>query len=351
MTGEAVAACFRSSVWTVHPVRSDNSGVIEFSRYGRSTGSVFDLLGQREVELTASLGCVLAKSPSLMNSLLSVLGLAAGADEVSVALEVADEYGRTDIELVTSRLKVVIEAKQGWLVPGEEQLDRYAGRFDGFDLGLLVSLSDSSERWARDQLLPEVRGIPVRHLAWDAVRGSLSAAIRNSRGRERFWLEELEGYMGAATSRRPPDDQWVFCVVVSDTLLGGVSFKEYVTRERVYFHPCGGFNTWPKRPPNLLCFRWGGQVQQVNRVSRFEIVPHLSQRFPSVRADETDGAHIVYDLGPNIPVPAISTKGTYATGREWCLLDQLLTRPTLREAVWSSDALVRGDLSTPFDQG
>lgn len=67
-----------------------------------------------------------------------------------------------------------------------------------------------------------------------------------------MWLDELESYMGMATSRRPADDQWVFCVVVSDAFFGGVSFRDYVTRQRRYFHPYGGRNGWPKRPPNLL---------------------------------------------------------------------------------------------------
>ena len=125
----------------------------------------------------------------------------------------------------------------------------------------------------------------------------------------------------------------MFCVVVSNDLFGGITFRDYVRTERVYFHPFGGNNTWPKVAPNFLCFRWEGQVRQVNRVASFEVLPKLSTRWPALTVDKAPEPHIVYELGPDIPVPTISTKGTYATGRVWCLLDQLLVQPTLADAV------------------
>ncbi|MGW5219907.1 hypothetical protein ACWEQA_18740 [Nocardia sp. NPDC004085] len=308
------------------------------NRYGSEVASVFDLLGRSEVNLTAALGWTLSCSPHLLASILERLGVV--APEVPlVAVETLDELGRTDIEITGNSVKVIFEAKQGWLVPGEDQLSRYRGRFGGFEDGLLVSLSDSSERWAVNQLPSEVDGIQVKHLPWDVVRDTVKATMARSRGRERIWLEQLGTYMGRATSKIAYDDQWVFCVVASDTLFGGRSFKDYVVNERAYFHPYGGNNTWPKAAPNFLCFRWAGRVQQVNRVTSFEIVPHLSDRWPSVTNGESAGPHIIYDLGPDIPIPMISTTGTYANGRVWCLLDQLLIHATLAEAVHASAEL------------
>lgn len=309
------------------------------TRYGREATSVFDLLGRNEVDLTAALGWCLVKAPSLLQLLLKHLDIPASTDDVDIALEVADALGRTDIELSAPQAKIVIEAKQGWLVPGEQQLGLYAGRFTGIERGLLVSMSDSSQQWARTQLPTSVGTIPVRHLPWDDVRTRLRTAINSRNGRERLWLQELESYLGTVTSTRPLDDQWVFCVVVSDTRFGDLTFKEYVTQERVYFHPYGGHNRWPRRPPNFMAFRWGGFVRQVNRVRSFEVLPSLTQRWPAISPEEAEGAHIVYDLGTDIPIPNVRTTGTYASGRVWCLLDQLLTQPTLRDAVYSSDEL------------
>jgi hypothetical protein len=313
---------------------------IVLNRYGNNVVSVFDLFGHGEVHLTAALGWVLEKSPPLLEALLRQFGLDVPAGGTVIALEQVDEYGRTDIELTGPALKVVVEAKQGWLVPGDEQLTKYLPRFENFrGSRLLVSMSDSSERWATDQLPSHLAEIPVRHVSWDAVRDAVRSTLAGTRGRERVWLEELETYMGRATSMVAYDDQWVFCVVVSDSDFGGKSFRDYVLHDRVYFHPFGGNNTWPKVAPNFLCFRWGGRVRQVNRVRRFEVVPRLADRWPSVTPAEEEGPHIVYDLGPDIPIPAISTKGTYASGRVWCLLDQLLVSPTLAAAVRSSKDL------------
>lgn len=57
--------------------------------------------------------------------------------------------------------------------------------------------------------------------------------------------------------------------------------------------------------------------------------------------DEASEPHIVYQLGPDIPIPEISTNGTYANARVWCLLDQLLTQETLKAAKDTSDQITR----------
>lgn len=58
----------------------------------------------------------------------------------------------------------------------------------------------------------------------------------------------------------------------------------------------------------------------------------------SLRSDN-DVPHIVYQLGPDIPVPALSSKGTWADARVCVLLDQMLTQPTLAEAAGASKVI------------
>lgn len=88
-------------------------------------------------------------------------------------------------------------------------------------------------------------------------------------------------------------------------------------------------------------------MRQVSRVVDYEIVGRLSDRFPAVEHDESAssrppwGAHVVYRLGPDIPLPngAIRSGPTglnLRTQRFWVLLDQLLTQQSVvkaREAV------------------
>jgi hypothetical protein len=181
-----------------------------------------------------------------------------------------------------------------------------------------VTLSDSTERWAR-----EVR-----------------TAKTHATGTERFWLDQLEEYMGQATSKRPVTDSLAYCVVISEQQFGGISFRDYVQDQRVHFHPftSGG---WPSVPPNFLAFRWNNAVRQLNRVIDYEVVGHLDERFTSVTREESGGPHVAYRLGPDIPLPgdAVPSGRNLRNTRFWLLLDQLLTQPTVVEAHAASEAL------------
>lgn len=327
--------------------------VASVSRYGREIDSVFDLLGTHEPALTAALGWTIGRSPALMRGLLARLGIDESVDTANtlVELETADEAGRTDIEIFSPSAHVIIEAKQGWIVPGEVQLGAYAPRLDSATAaGLktrLVTLSDSTATWAHQVLPSEVAGVAVTHWSWDDVRGLIADARGPMRGAERFWLDQLEDYMGTATSKRPVTDSLTYCVVISNDTFGDATFRDYVTHQRIYFHPVVG-GGWPTIPPNFLAFRWDGAVRQVNRVHDYEIVAHLSERFPAVKDDYSaesrppGDAHIVYRLGPDIPLPdggIPSGKQNLRAQRFWVLLDQLLTQPTVIDAREATKAL------------
>lgn len=142
----------------------------ELRKYGRPVVSVFDLLGRSEVDLTAALGWTLRQSPELLALLRKRLDAPGSPDEARVDLEVADEQGRTDLEIANDHATVVVEAKKGWLVPGETQLAKYVPRLSGAPAPILVSLSDSSADWASTQLDTNIQGVRVRHLPWDSVR-------------------------------------------------------------------------------------------------------------------------------------------------------------------------------------
>ena len=322
------------------------------SWYGNELSSVFGLLGTHEPALTRALGWALAHSPRLMRATLDYLDLDpdTATSDVAVLLEAADELGRTDIEVRTPTAHVIIEAKVGWIVPGEVQLGAYASRFitstpaggaEGAMERRLVTLSDSSPQWAAEVLPESVAGTPVTHWSWDVVRKLITEAKTDARGAERLWLDQLEDYMGAATSTRPATDALAYCVVVSDAPFGGVSFREYVTTQRTYFHPVTG-GGWPTVPPNFLAFRWENALRQLNRVISYEVA-YLSERFPGVAGDYSadsrppEEAHVIYKLGPDIPLPADGIPSGPAgvnlrNQRFWVLLDQLLTQPTLVDA-------------------
>lgn len=310
----------------------------ELARYTQINATVFDLLGQRENDLTAALAWTLTRSPGLLAALWARLGMPGDAVEVEVSLEDThvDHDGRTDLQLVSPHAHVIVEAKKGWLLPGEEQLVKYVSRFDRNKVNLLVSLSESSADYAKHKLKESVAGVRVVHLPWTAIREDLDGVSTGLRGSERTWLTELNAYLAGATAVRNPAEQWVYVVSLSDARPGGgPSFIEYVEEQDRYFHLRG--NTWPKQPPVLMGFRWGGKVQRVSRVVGSEVVDSLLDRWPDYPpTDRATEPHAVYTLGPRIQLPEIRTTGVVMARRMWVLLDQLLTYPLLVDAEKAS---------------
>src|SRR5688572_13316478 len=122
------------------------------TRHGRAFESVFDLLGRRENDLTAALGYTLARSPSLLQRLVREVGLNGGAANVLVHLKTAGNAGRTDLELDTGKSLAIVEAKRGWHLSQQAQLEHYASRVRQRDTGVLVTLSDCSAAFAAHTL-------------------------------------------------------------------------------------------------------------------------------------------------------------------------------------------------------
>jgi hypothetical protein len=313
------------------------------TRHGREILSVFDLLGRQENDLTAALAFALGRSPELLGRVLARVLPAASGTGVSVRMEVRDVVGRTDLEIDTGSHLVVIEAKRGWFLPGEKQLAEYAPRILERGAGVLVTLSDASDTWAASALPGSVKGVPVSHLSWTAVRQDLNVVRSDTRGRERLWLDELHHYLRRAIKVLDPADSWTYCVSVSNGRPGdggSRTFLDFVIQEACYFHPFGSGGGWPKTPPNFLAFRWGAHVQQVRRVVGHKVEHNLQARWADIPVTpETDRPHLVYELGPTLlPAPVPSGK-QYRANRLWVLLDQLLTGPTLAEAIASTKSI------------
>ena len=293
------------------------------TRHGREVVSVFDLLGRQENDLTAALGFTLARSPELTR-LFAVRLLPAGdIGRAAVRMETRDDTGRTDLEFDTGSHLLVVEAKRGWVLPGEIQLGGYAPRIRQRGAGLLVTLSDASADWARDVLPATVGGVELRHLSWAMVRHDLTQARQRSRGQERVWLDELDRYLGRAVKGRDPA----------------------AAQDQHQQQPVGGghpFGTggWPHEPPNFLALRWDGQVQRVHRVLQAEVIRKLQDRWSDVpETPETVRPHAVYRLGPQLPGTPVASGRQYRATRLWVLLDQLLSSPTLAEAITRTNAL------------
>ena len=299
------------------------------TRHGRDVQSVFGLLGRDENGLTAALDFTLARNPELLRR-VAHLALPGATGDIALTIETREELGRTDLEARLDSQLAVIEAKRGWVVPGQTQLASYAPRVLAAGGGVLTTLSEASAAWARYSLPEQANGVPVLHIPWSTVRSALDAARTASHGKRRHWLNELHDYLERSIKVREPQDNWTFCVVVSeDRPSDGDSrtFREFV-EDGIYFHPFG-VDGWPKDAPNFLAFRWGNQVQRIHRVRSWEVVPTLQTRFADVPVtDATDRPFLVYSLGPSLPAAPTPSGQNYRATRVWVLLDQLLVGPT-----------------------
>jgi hypothetical protein len=318
--------------------------MVSLHLHGADVQSVFGLLGTKENDLTAAFGFVLSRCPPLAAVIAERVAGAVDAPvsgDLSFALEVRDDAGRTDLEFRLGSGLYIFEAKRGWLLPTKAQLAKYAGRVKASNgSGALVTLSQASHALASYNLPPHVEGVPVIHLPWSDVLADIELTRPKCRGHERLWLDEFRAFLREVIWMRPVGDSWTYCVVLNDVKpCGGASFKQIVTEQLSYFHPYG-IRGWPTEPPNFMAFRWNGAVQRIHRIVEHEVVPQLSDCWPYLDDEAANRPHAVYRLGPRLPpYQPVPNGASYRASRLWVLLDQLQSAPTLAAALAQSKEL------------
>jgi hypothetical protein len=175
----------------------------EFRLHNHRVDSVFSLLGEKENNITYSLGWAFSRSPHLLYSFLKTVlpaNLRFDISDLEVVLqERKGKTGITDIEIREVNLTtihVIVEAKSGWSLPKTAQLAKYVPRFekDDSDGRLIVTMSEASDEYARACHLPShVKGIPVKHISFEDI-GLLCKSGRGSHAEKRL-LQELRNYL------------------------------------------------------------------------------------------------------------------------------------------------------------
>ena len=150
---------------------------------GATPSSVFGVFGAKENTATFALGWCLEQSPALRDILVRLIAVVdIEASTLSIDLQRhSEDGGYTDIELlIPNRLHVIIEAKKGWVLPHQDQLMRYASRFQDRDtrLSVLVSISSADRVYATARLPSDIDGVEVTHLAWSDVRTAVQQAFK-----------------------------------------------------------------------------------------------------------------------------------------------------------------------------
>jgi hypothetical protein len=308
--------------------------------HGREVHTVFDLLGDKENDITYALGWALSRSNRLLSVLLAeVLDEEAG-EIVAVRLqEFLPGGGCTDIEVETEHLHLIIEAKRGWNLPATEQLELYAPRFSAGRANAIVSMSECSPEWALPRLPATVGAdVPVKHLSWKRVTQLAVQAEAGGSQVEKRLLREFVRYLRGLMTMQNTTSNMVYVVSLGldDLFDSSVSFADIVVKHNRYFHPIGGGRGgWPKEPPNYLGFRFHGKLQQIRHVEGYDVHPRPWDEVPGLigKPKWEEGLHFFYDLGPAIEPPREVKMGKlWPSARVWAALDLLLTCDTISEA-------------------
>jgi hypothetical protein len=313
----------------------------DLTLYGRAVGTVFDLLGSKENDITYSVGWALAESEQLSRSLLEDVAPtaenpAAGAVRLQEGVSGA---GFTDIEILgrDGKTHVVIEAKRGYDLPQPEQLSKYATRTQPPPTALVV-IAEASPDFVAGKFPKQADGVPVLYRSWKQIEALVSdTACQSHRHAEKRLLRDLSRYLKGLMTMQDVSSNLVYVVSLGRQIENtGMTFRDVVVDHDTYFCPIGGgAGGWPKQPPNYLGFRFDGKLQQVRHVEDYRITDDNYAGFEPLKGkvDWPDERHWVFSLGPVIkPMREIRTGNLYRAQRVWVAIDLLLTSETIAEA-------------------
>ncbi len=314
---------------------------VELKLYGRPVGTVFDLLGDKENDITYSVGWALAESEQFSQALLRDLHASPGKAQVEIVglQEGVPGAGFTDIEIAGNggKFRLVIEAKRGYGLPGDDQLAKYATRTKP-PATMLAVFAEAPPEFVSGRLPKRVQGVPVVYRSWRQVEAlATEAASKSRRHREKRLLRDLSRYLRGLMTMQNVLSNLVYVVSlgkeIGDT---GISFRDVVVNHHTYFCPVGGGRGgWPKEPPNYLGFRFDGKLQQIRHVEDYRIANDNYAGFEPLKGkvDWSGERHWVFSLGPAIePSIEVPMGKLWPSQPVWVAIDLLLTSDTIAEA-------------------
>ncbi len=315
----------------------------ELTLHSRPVGTVFDLLGSKEDDITYSVGWGLAQSEAFTRAVLAeAFGDAEPGEITAIRLQESEEgTGRTDVEIETERLHLVVEAKRGWNLPLPAQLQQYADRLNASDQRdrRIAVVAACAPYYPPVKSLPDViDGVPVTYTSWQRIAELATSTTAASRSHaEKRLLAELTSYLKGLMTMQNVTSNLVYVVVLGQDPLrwSSLTFKDTVVERGFYYHPVGGRKGWPHTPPNYIGFRFDGRLQQIRHVDHYEVITRPHDYIPEIipDADWSEEPHFLYTLGlPIEPAQPVLNGKIWPNARLWCALDLLLTCETIQEA-------------------
>lgn len=309
--------------------------------YGKEVHSVFQLLGEKENDITLSMSWALAKCHEFSKLVVQhICGLVPDAKNIIVMNQKYDsDTGITDIEITDhENFHLIFEAKRGWCLPKSEQLVKYSIRLANSPATIkqIVTLSECTQQYAKANLPFSItpNGISIKHLSYKEVYLMALESRVASNHEQKHLLSEFCDYLQEVMTMQKKDSNMVYVVALGakkpDNCI--ISWIDIVKKYRKYFCPVGK-NGWPKEPPNYIAFRYNGQLQSIHHIEGYNVTRNLHDEIPEMPDKEEKLDSFIFELGPAItPKKMVKTGKIYRNGRVWAMLDTLLTCDTISDA-------------------
>ena len=302
-------------------------------RSGNPIGTVFDLLGRKEDDMTYALGYVASRSPEFASRLVEAVGGPRGEIRDGVVhLQNADASGRTDVEIEwPGQFHAVFEAKRGPWLPTTEQLEKYVPRLKGKAAPVLVAVTNAPAEYAEAGLPKALAEIPVVHLAWARVRRIALLARADETNENKSLLDEFDVYLKEILGMENVRSNMVYVLSLGSGGAWGLNFSDVVVNRRYYFDPVSRYRSGL---PNYMAFRYDGRLQIIHHVAGTRVFDNPRSVFEDAEAWKVE-PHYLFRLGPPITPPQEVKNGPSIrqANRVWCMLDLLLTSATISDAL------------------
>ena len=322
---------------------------LPLTRAGRTVATVFDLLGDDENDMSAAFGYALSQSAEFTVAMLrrvmpscDVSATVARSDATIALQSGRVGHGITDVEvLVSGSAYVIFEAKRGAWMPSETQLAQYATVLAKHPLPhrALATLTSVAPALVHAHHLPtEMFGVPVVHCTWREV-AALARSVRGRKGHTvRRELDRFVDYLERILGMDSRYSNMVYVVSLGDGKPTGwtLGWRDIVNKAGRYFYPAA--KGWPAEPPNYIAFRYDGRLQSIHHVDATATLSNFHDVFPEA-PNETVAPHYCLTLGPAIRPKDVVKNGPriHMQNRCWCMLDTLLTAPTVSDALTETE--------------
>lgn len=307
--------------------------------YDNKIESIFQLLGEKENDISYSVGYAFCNCDFFLRNFLERLNIKHfKTDKVKIRLQQHQkEKGFTDFEIICeNEFHIIIEAKKGWVFPEKEQLSKYTKRKWLAQIRKIVVFNESTPAFIETNFRKNhIETIPIEVISWNEIRNIALSSKIIGRNTENKILEQLNIYLNKISSMQSIDSNKVYVVSLGKDKVpeSDITWKDIVLKYSKYYHPVGGNKGgWPVEPPNYIAFRYDGKLQSIHHIDKYEVITDLSKYFEIPKDDGI--RRYLYHLGPAIkPAREVKTgNGIIRNIRVWAALDLLLTSQTIEEA-------------------